>query len=135
MNRELPKNIEAEKSLLGSMFWTKDALQKGCEEVSKDIFYLDSHAKIFEAIKNLYLNNTPLDIKTLTTYLISTDKLKEVGGVEYLNEIVDSAITGANIAHMSDTLPRSTVVMAAQSIPAATPPHLLDGMVVKSPSI
>ena len=78
MNRELPKNIEAEKSLLGSMFWSKDALQKGCEEVSKDIFYLDSHAKIFESIKNLYLNNTPVDITSLTTYLISIDKLKEV---------------------------------------------------------
>lgn len=99
MNRELPKNIEAEKSLLGSMFWSKDALQKGCEEVSKDIFYLDSHAKIFEAIKNLYLNNTPVDITSLTTYLISIDKLKEVGGVEYLNEIIDSSITGANIEY------------------------------------
>lgn len=99
MNRELPKNIEAEKSLLGSMFWSKDALQKGCEEVSKDIFYLDSHAKIFEAIKSLYLNNTPVDITSLTTYLISIDKLKEVGGVEYLNEIIDSSITGANIEY------------------------------------
>ena len=99
MNRELPKNIEAEKSLLGSMFWSKDALQKGCEEVSKDIFYLDSHAKIFEAIKSLYLNNTPVDITSLTTYLISNDKLKEVGGVEYLNEIIDSSITGANIEY------------------------------------
>ena len=99
MNRELPKNIEAEKSLLGSMFWSKAALQKGCEEVSKDIFYLDSQAKIFEAIKSLYLNNTPVDITSLTTYLISIDKLKEVGGVEYLNEIIDSSITGANIEY------------------------------------
>ena len=99
MNRELPKNIEAEKSLLGSMFWSKQSLQKGCEEASKDIFYLDSHAKIFEAIRNLYLNNESVDITTVTTYLINVDKIKEVGGVEYLNEVVNSVATGANIEY------------------------------------
>lgn len=97
MNRELPKNIEAEKCLLGSMFWSREALQKGCEEADKDIFYLESHGKIFEAIKNLYLSETPVDITSLTTYLISIDKIKEVGGVEYLNEIVNSVATGASI--------------------------------------
>ena len=99
MNRELPKNIEAEKCLLGSMFWSREALQKGCEEVDKAVFYLESHAKIFESIKNLYLTNTPVDMTSLTTYLISVDKIKEVGGVEYLNEIVNSVATGASIEY------------------------------------
>lgn len=99
MNRELPKNIEAEKSLLGSMFWSKDSLQKGCEELEKDVFYLESHAKIFEAIKKLYLDNTPVDVTSLTSYLMSIDKINEVGGVEYLNEIINSVATGANIEY------------------------------------
>ncbi len=97
MNRELPKNIEAEKCLLGSMFWSKEALQKGCEEASRDIFYLESHGKIFDAIKDLYLNNTAVDITSLTTYLININKINEVGGVEYLNEVVNSVATGASI--------------------------------------
>ena len=42
MNKELPKNIEAEKCLIGSMFWSNESLQKGCEEVEKEVFYLDS---------------------------------------------------------------------------------------------
>ncbi len=99
MNKELPKNIEAEKSLIGSMFWSRDSLQKGCEEVEKEVFYLESNAKIFEAIKELYLNNSPVDITSVTTYLISTNKIKEVGGVEYLNEVVNSVATGANIEY------------------------------------
>jgi len=99
MNKELPKNIEAEKSLLGSMFWSRESLQKGCEEVDKDVFYLESHGKIFEAIKALYLNDTPVDITSVTTYLISIDKIKEIGGVEYLNEVVNSVATGANIEY------------------------------------
>lgn len=99
MNKELPKNIEAEKSLLGSMFWSFESLQKGCEEVDKDIFYLESHAKIFDAIKTLYLNNTPVDMTAVTTYLIGIDKIKEIGGVEYLGEVVNSVATGANIEY------------------------------------
>ena len=99
MNKELPKNIEAEKCLLGSMFWSREALQRGCEEADKDIFYLDSHSKIFEAIKQLYLNDTPVDITSVTTYLININKIGEVGGVEYLNEVVNSVATGANIEY------------------------------------
>lgn len=97
MNKELPKNIEAEKCLLGSMFWSRESLQKGCEEASADIFYLESHAKIFEAIRTLYLNETPVDVTSLTTYLISAGKINEVGGVEYINEVVNSVATGASI--------------------------------------
>lgn len=99
MNKELPKNIEAEKCLLGSMFWSREALQKGCEEAFKDMFYLESHGKIFEAIQALYLSDTPVDITSLTTYLISVDKIKDIGGVEYLNEVVNSVATGANIEY------------------------------------
>ena len=99
MNKELPKNIEAEKCLLGSMFWSRESLQRGCEEADKDIFYLDSHGKIFDAIKSLYLNDTPVDITSVTTYLININKIGEVGGVEYLNEVVNSVATGANIEY------------------------------------
>ncbi len=99
MNKELPKNIEAEKCLLGSMFWSRQSLQKGCEEASADIFYLESHAKIFEAIRTLYLEETFVDVSSLTSYLMSTEKLSEVGGVEYINEIVNSVATGASIEY------------------------------------
>ena len=102
MNRELPKNIEAEKCLLGSMFWSRESLQKGCEEVFGDMFYLESHRKIFDAIQNLYLSDTPVDITSLTTYLINIEKINEVGGVEYLNEVVNSVATGASIEYYVD---------------------------------
>ena len=40
MDKGLPSNIEAEKSLLGSVFWSYAALQKACEELDKEVFYL-----------------------------------------------------------------------------------------------
>ena len=104
MNQGLPNNIEAEKALIGSVFWSYGALQKACEEVDKDMFYLDSHAKIFEVILELYQNKKPVDINTLTTELVNKKIINTVGGVEYLNEITDSVATGANIEYYINTV-------------------------------
>lgn len=108
--KTLPNNIEAEKSLLGSMFWSLNALQKGCEELDKDVFYLDSNSKIFEIIKYLYDNKKPVDISSVTTELINRNYLTSIGGVPYLNEIIDSVATGANIDYyISIVLERYTL--------------------------
>lgn len=104
MNKGLPNNIEAEKSLLGSVFWSYSALQKACEEIDKEVFYLDSNSKIFEVIKELYENHQPVDINTLTAELVTKKILDQVGGVEYLNEITDSVATGANIEYYINTV-------------------------------
>ncbi|MCI7241403.1 MAG: replicative DNA helicase [Bacilli bacterium] len=97
MDKGLPNNIEAEKSLLGSVFWSYAALQKACEEMDKEAFYFDSNGTIFEVIKELYDNKKPVDMNTLTAELVTKKLLDKVGGVEYLNEIIDSVATGANI--------------------------------------
>jgi len=99
MNRGLPNNIDAEKALIGSLFWSKNSLQKGCEEVEKEYFYLDSNARIFEIIKDLYTLRKPIDVNTVTTELVDRNLLNQVGGVEYLSEIINSVATGANIEY------------------------------------
>ena len=99
MNQTIPNNIEAEKSLLGSLFWSFDSLQKACEEVEPEMFYLDAHSKIFEAIKHLYEKKEPVDINTLVAELDSRKILNNIGGVVYLNEITSSVATGANVGY------------------------------------
>lgn len=101
-NSGLPHNIEAEKALIGSVFWSYGALQKACEEVSREVFYLDSHSRIFEVIQNLYLDKKPVDIGTVTSEIINRGLLVQIGGVEYLNNVVESVATGANISYYID---------------------------------
>ena len=98
-NKGLPNNIEAEKALLGSVFWSYGALQKACEEMDKDYFYLDTNSLIFDVIKSLYDNKKPVDINTVTTELINKNLLNKIGGLEYLNDIINSVATGANIEY------------------------------------
>lgn len=104
MNKGLPNNIDAEKSLIGSLFWSKSSLQKGCEDVEPEYFYLDNNAKLFSTIKDLYNNHKPIDVNTVTTELVDRNLLNQIGGVEYLSEVINSVATGANIEYYIDTV-------------------------------
>ena len=95
----LPNNEEAEKSLLGSVFWSYGALQKACEEVDKDMFFYPRNGLIFETIKELYDKKQPVDINTLTAELVAKKILSDIGGVDYLSILIDSVATGANIEY------------------------------------
>lgn len=97
MNREIPHSIDAEQSVLGAMFLTKRALEKGLENLQEDDFYLDSHKKIFATLKKLDTKGSPVDLTTVTNELNNHDNLKQIGGVEYLTEIIEIVPTAANI--------------------------------------
>ena len=43
----LPNNLEAEESVLGSCFLSKNALQKASESLTPESFYNEKNAKIF----------------------------------------------------------------------------------------
>lgn len=95
--RVMPHNIEAEQSVLGSMFLSKYALQKAVESLSKDVFYLESHAKIFEVIAYLSEKGSSIDLTTVTAELDNRKLLKQVGDVSYVAEVVNSVPSAANI--------------------------------------
>lgn len=92
-----PHNIEAEQSVLGAAFISKIALQKVCEELQTDSFYIDSHSKIYEVLNDLYKEGIAVDITTVTDKLTTKKLLKQVGDVDYLLEIVNSVPTAANV--------------------------------------
>ena len=93
----IPHSIEAEQAVLGSMFLTKYAMQKSIESLNENLFYLDSHAKIFSCIRDLSEENKPIDIMTVSEELKKRQQLNTIGGIEYLTEVAKSVPTAANI--------------------------------------
>ncbi len=96
-NRVIPHNINAEQSVIGSMFLTKKALEKGMEVLTEDIFYLDSHSKIFTAMKEVHNKGFSVDLTTVVDELNNRNWLNQIGGVEYLTEIIESVPSASNI--------------------------------------
>ena len=88
MNSSSPHNMEAEQSVLGSMFLSKKALQKALELLNGSEFYLDSHAKIFECIKCVDSKGSVVDLTTVGEELNNRNWLKQIGDIDYLTEIM-----------------------------------------------
>ena len=95
--KSLPNNLEAEESVLGSCFLSKYALQKACETLTEESFYSEKNAKIFASMSSLLESKTPIDITTVTSDLKNKKILSEVGGVEYLTDILNFVPTATNI--------------------------------------
>ena len=95
--KEIPSNLIAEQSVLGSMFLSTYALQKACDELQPESFYYDNNKKIFAVFQELHSKGTPLDATTVTTELKNKNILKEVGGLDYLTEIFNIVPTAANV--------------------------------------
>ncbi len=99
MPRKEPQNIEAEINALGCAFLSKSALDKVCEELTSEMFFIESHKKIFEVLRKLRATDTAVDITTVSNELEKDKSLGTIGGIEYLTEIVDSVATPANIEY------------------------------------
>ena len=97
MERSVPNNIDAEVSVLGSMFLSVGALEKCVEELDETQFYLDANQKIFNVISSLHEKKTPIDITTVSNELENQKWLKQVGGVEYLTEIITKVASARNV--------------------------------------
>lgn len=93
----MPHNLEAEQSVLGSMFISKYALQSCADRLEKDLFYSDANGKIFEVMHNLMEKGSAVDLTTVTAELDNRKILKQVGGVEYLTDIINSVPSAANV--------------------------------------
>ena len=95
--KEIPSNMVAEQSVLGSMFLSTFALQKACDELQPESFYYDNNKKIFKVFQELHKKGIPLDATTVTSELKNQNILKEVGGLDYLTEIFNIVPTAANV--------------------------------------
>lgn len=92
-----PQNIEAEKSVLGSILLDKDAILKVVDFLNPDTFYLPEHRVIYDAMFRLFEKRMPIDLVTLSDILESEKKLKEIGGSTYLSQLMNVVPTAAHI--------------------------------------
>ena len=97
--RILPQNVDAEKSVLGSMLIDQEAIGAAVEVLDEMWFYDDAHRKIYKAVVDLYQARKNVDLVTLSDKLKSDGLLEQVGGVTYLSGIIDVVPTSANVEH------------------------------------
>lgn len=94
-----PQAIPLEEAVLGAVLIDKDAVEVIADILPPEAFYLDAHKLIFQAVKNLFLKQQPVDLLTVTEQLKVMGKLKEIGGAYYLVEMTNKVASSANIEY------------------------------------
>ncbi len=97
IQREAPKDINAEAAVLSAMMLDNFAVAKSIEMLDKDHFYRPSHKIIFENMIELFEENIEIDIITLINKLKTNTQLEAVGGEAFINELSDVVLSSANI--------------------------------------
>ena len=95
--KKIPYDLVAEQSVLGSMMLSNNAVEKACEKLYPASFYVEKHQIIFKALVELYNKKTPIDMTTITSELTTANKINEIGGVEYIADLLSMVPSAANI--------------------------------------
>ncbi|MBQ7659910.1 MAG: replicative DNA helicase [Alphaproteobacteria bacterium] len=96
---KLPKNIEAEQALIGAILANNKAFEKVADFLKPKHFADSTHAKIFEVVSNLIMRDRAADVITLKNYFEQQGSLEEVGGINYLIKLADSASPMTNVEY------------------------------------
>ncbi|MBW1759076.1 MAG: replicative DNA helicase, partial [Deltaproteobacteria bacterium] len=94
-----PHNLDAEESIFSAILIDNSTLLDIIEILSPEHFYKSSHQKIFSAITDLFANNEPVDLVTLSNKLKETGQLTDIGGATYLARIIDTVPLAVNAKH------------------------------------
>ncbi len=95
--KQIPNDLIAEQSVLGSMMLSPGAVEKACEKLFAKSFYQEKHQVIFQAIVDIHDRKDPVDLTTITSELNNKNKLNEVGGMEYIADLLSIVPNAANI--------------------------------------
>lgn len=101
-DRTPPQSIEAERSVLGAMLLNSEAVGSAIEilhENADEVFYVESHRKIYAAMVELFRRAMPVDATTLVSQLVRAGQLENAGGATYVSELTGAVPTSANVEH------------------------------------
>jgi replicative DNA helicase len=96
VDRIPPNNLEAEMALLGSVLVDKEMMATVIDIVQPADFWAPLHETIFLALFALYERGQPLDKVALAEELKNQGMLDKVGGMAYLNSLMDTVPTAAS---------------------------------------
>lgn len=109
-NKLPPQNIEAEKSVLGSILIDKEAINKIVDIIKPDDFYHRQHQLIFDAMVKLYEKNEPIDVLTVNNKLEEMNELENAGGSAYLASLLNVVPTSAHIQNYAKIVQRKKIL-------------------------
>jgi len=98
--RDLPRNLEAEQQVLGSIIIDPEScIPIAAEQLDPAHFYQRRHRVIYQAMLKLFERGQMPEVVVLADYLEEMGEMERAGGRMYVNELVDCVSTTASIEY------------------------------------
>jgi replicative DNA helicase len=99
IERSLPQNIEAERSVLGAILLDNHQLDAALDKLKPEDFFNNGHKRIFVQMIELRESHQAIDLITLNDQLVRKGELESIGGTAYLSSLVDGVPRVSNVEH------------------------------------
>jgi replicative DNA helicase len=99
LERPLPQNLDAERSILGAILLDNHALNAAIESLKPEDFFLEQHRRVFIQMIALGESQQAIDLVTLTESMHRTGELEASGGAPYLASLADGMPRVSNVEH------------------------------------
>lgn len=104
--RNVPFDLEAERAVLGSCLLERDAILAIRGIVATSDFYLEKHALIYDAFLECVQDRVPPDLITVRARLEQSGAATIIGGISFLAELLDDAVTPVHVEHYARLVAR-----------------------------
>jgi replicative DNA helicase len=99
LDRLPPQSLDSEQAVLGALLVSGDGITRVVDLIEPEYFYRKAHQVIYAAMLDLFDNNEPIDIVTVSQYLKDEGKLDGVGGRQYITDLSLAIATTANLEY------------------------------------
>ena len=110
LERALPQNLEAERTLLGAILIENETFHDAAEILRDTDFYRDGHRKIFARMMAMSERGSAIDLVTLKEELSRAGDLDGIGGVAYLTSLVEGVPRATNVPYYAQIVKDKSVL-------------------------
>ena len=101
---QVPKNIEAEQTILGSILFNNEIFDEITDQLDENYFFDPIHQKIYKIISNLISKGLLANPVTIKNFFNTKEELVEIGGIDYLIKLTKVSTTKNQIKYYSQLL-------------------------------
>lgn len=105
-----PQAIEAEQAVLGGLMLSPESINHLGDLLIDADFYLQAHRVIYKAIIELSGKQQPYDAITIGEWLQANNLATQVGGTEYLIDLVSQTPSAANIKAWAEIVREKSIL-------------------------
>jgi replicative DNA helicase len=92
-----PQAKDMEEAVIAAAMIEATAMPLVADFIKSDMFYVDAHIRIWNAIEQLHIERKPIDLLTVTEQLRKNNDLDSVGGPFAIAQLTNKIGTAANI--------------------------------------